>query len=139
MKITEWFGSFSFRWFKPRWLRAFTDKRERLHLKQRWTRGFDNTELWNLSYHLAKFIAPRLKALRGVQAGYLACMTEKQWNVILDKMIYAFEVLDDEDIHSVYKDKQGNWIEDPKERDKAAAKVQEGLVLFGKYFQSLWY
>lgn len=37
------------------------DDREKKFAKQRKERGFDNSELWNLDFTIAKFIVPRLK------------------------------------------------------------------------------
>lgn len=48
---------------------------------------------------------------------------EDQWNWILDEMIYAFSILDDDD---------KVWIHEDDKR------VNNGLRLFGKYYRALW-
>ena len=48
---------------------------------------------------------------------------EDQWNWILDEMIYAFSILDDDD---------KAWIHEDDKR------VNNGLRLFGKYYRALW-
>lgn len=57
------------------------------------------------------------------------------WDVIMDKMIYSFGEIDKDDEPTF-------WI-NKGEYDKVKAmeyynKVQEGLDLFGKYYQNLW-
>lgn len=48
---------------------------------------------------------------------------EDQWNWILDEMIYAFSILNDDD---------KVWIHEDDKR------VNNGLRLFGKYYRGLW-
>ena len=89
---------------------------------QRLFRGWSDAELWDLQYHLAKYIYPRLKAfIKSNRMGYLNLdgkSTSRQWEDILRKMLESFK-----------KVSGGNFIEED---------VQEGLELFGKYFLALW-
>jgi hypothetical protein len=63
-----------------------------LFKKQRIMRGFDDTELWNLDYTMAKYILPRLIEFRKVMNGYPATIeTFEEYAEIVDKMIYAFD------------------------------------------------
>jgi len=94
-------------------------------LYQRYTRGFDGSELWSLDHTIADFILPRLIAFKDSQVGYPRDLTEKKWDTILDKMIYAFEVKSRE-----YSDNE------PTEKDWE--KYDEGMALFAKHFGSLW-
>lgn len=92
----------------------------RKELKQN---GFDKSECWNLDYTFSMFILPRLKYFRENTISYPdEQMGFDGWMEILDKMIYAFERITEDD------------ITETKEFDK----VQEGLDLFGKYFRHLW-
>jgi len=94
---------------------------------QRRTRGWDNSELWGLEYYIAKFTLPRLKKFKEVTCGYPSNMTEEQWHLKLDHMIYALE--------STIKsnDMGDDWQNIDWDR------VHKGFKLFGKHFRSLWY
>jgi len=48
---------------------------------------------------------------------------EERWNWVLDEMIYAFSILNDED---------KVWVSDDNDR------VNNGCRLFGKYYRALW-
>jgi hypothetical protein len=96
-------------------------KREFRYYWQRLTRGWDDSELWNLDATISEFVIPRLKRFKEYQHGYPSYMTEEEWDGILDQMILAFE----------------NNLEDfpTREQDKQA---EEGLALFAKYYVHLW-
>ena len=83
----------------------------------------DPWDTWSMDYSLAHIILPMLKQLKENNHGYPATLTEKSWNDIMDKMIYAFEckVLD------------GDLFDTGNQK-----KMQEGFRLFGKYYQNLW-
>lgn len=96
--------------------------------------GFTDKETWNLDYCIAKYTLPRLKRFKKVCNG-VPCLEEfdnltidekvKEWNKMLDKIIYAME-----SVKSNYTglDDDIDW-----------SLVDEGLVLFGKHFRSLWW
>lgn len=137
--------------------------------RQRIERGFDDTELWNLDFTLAKFALPRLVEFRKFVNGYPPEFEKfEDWTAIIDKMIFAFDHIVNEADYSDERDKKFgvDWInytemkklpngdyelvhgkgydeermkryrEDEQEE---RAKIQEGLDLFGKYFQNLWW
>ena len=105
-------------------------------------------ELWNLHVYLSKIIYKKLKAFRKMpRMGYPASFMDwdedmekndgitkedydkhyegggmKHWNKTLDKMIYAFKKIADDDVY----------------KPSAYKKIDEGLQLFAKYFQALW-
>lgn len=87
---------------------------------QKITRGFTDCDLWDLDHTIAKFVLPRLKAFKKQLHGYPSGLDEKQWDAIIGKMIVAFE-------HII---KEDDWTH--------AKEVDEGLELFGLYFQNLW-
>ena len=90
------------------------------------TRGFDDTDLWSLDLTIAKFALPRLKAFKeGPKSSFPAVMTSEEWDVILDKMIAAFEIMCDGD----------RW---PALNDEDAHTAQIGCELFGQWFTNLW-
>ena len=102
-------------------------KRSVRFLYQRLTRGWDDTETWNLDARLSEHIIPRLKRFKEVNQCYPPDLTPETWDIVIDKMIFSFE-----------------WTASPCEDrimmdDKNSAKVREGLDLFAKYFQHLWW
>ena len=84
--------------------------------------GFDKSECWNLNTTIAEFTLPRLKYFRDNTVSYPDVgIGFEGWKEILDKMIYSFERVIDDDYESHEYDK-----------------VQEGLDLFAKYYMNLW-
>ena len=102
-----------------------TDERLEDFVKDRETEGFDESETWNLSTTIAKFVLPRLKCFRECHFDHPYGITFDEWNEILDKMIYAMN----------YAANEHNTTEE----NIAFSKVKEGLELFGKYFLHLWW
>ena len=73
---------------------------------------------------LAKIIAPRLKRFKRNLHGHPAFMTKKEWDDLLDEMIWAFEWC-----------AAGKQFSAPKsECERAAAAFEE----FGKHYMHLW-
>lgn len=103
-----------------------TDERHAKWDKQRQERGFDDTETWSLFTTISDFIYPRLIAFKEYKCDYPINLTLKNWDEILDKMIFAFKFYSDE-----YKREKPASIE-------TIQKVQEGMDLFVKYFRDLW-
>ena len=108
-----------------------TDERQPKWQQQRIERGFDDTETWALDSTIAKFIAPRLKRFKEVQmcSWYFEDIDdydEKRTDMVLDKMIRAFEIIADP--KEAYR-----WEKD------LMVEVEEGLDWFRKYFFHLWW
>ncbi len=104
-------------------------KRDIKHFYQRWTRGWDDTELWSLDYTIAKFTLPRLKEF-SIDPGCFPCDdfcdTPEKWQEILNDMIFGLSfVIDDFDGSIDYV----NYDWERKSR---------GLKYFGEYFNALW-
>lgn len=78
-------------------------------------------DIFSLYHTLALIILPALKKFRETGHGYPISLTSVEWDDILDKMIYSFEVVVEDDFAS------------------SNTKVQEGLKLFGEWYQDLWY
>jgi hypothetical protein len=96
-------------------------KRAFRYYGQRLTRGWDDSDLWNLDATISKFVLPRLRRFKENQFGYPSNMTEEEWRGVLDQMILAFE---------------NNLLDFPtREQDQ---QVEEGLALFAKYYVHLW-
>ncbi len=101
-------------------------KRDIKFLYQRKTRGFDDSEMWNLDYSLAKLILPRLKLFRQTYSGLPAGLTKDQYEDILDEMIWTF---------TWYCGEQWSYGKDYTANSKRA---DDGLKLFAEYFGGLW-
>jgi hypothetical protein len=107
------------------------DERYSRYVKQLKENGFSDTETWSLDSTISKFIIPRLKRFKEVNNGFPGGgdMTAEKWDVILDKIIFAFE------FHLVADEWSGN-----KEGfDVEYAKYEEGMQLFAKWFGQLWW
>jgi len=116
---------------KPVFLKK-TDKRYARHMKQLKTRGFSDSETWSLYSVIVGFVLPRLIRFKQIRPGYPMGMTDKEWNDILDKMIFAFQWIKDDGSEEYYK-------LSTKQLDDGHKKCQEGLKLFGEYFRNLWW
>lgn len=146
----------------------------------------DRHDTWNMAETLAEIILPMLKQLKEFKHGSPGIMPtfretsndtypqitfdfykdgddlaweigHKQWEEILDKMIWSFEQIcienrDDQFHHGVsniqfVKVPGGTQLVngpghtatfDRKGHDEYYAKIQEGLDLFGKHYMNLW-
>ncbi len=107
------------------------DERAKKFKEQRMTRGFDDSETWNLDITIAKFLVPRLKAFKECNNGFPARLTKKKWNKIIDEMIEGFELY-------IKKD-DWEFEQDLNERNEKNAKVDKALKLFSKHFYDLWW
>jgi hypothetical protein len=104
-------------------------KREKLFKKQREERGWDDSETWSLDSTIARFVLPRLKRFKELNCGYPSFLSSiEEWNEILDHIIYAMEVISDEELYYGCKLTKKDW-----------KRVNKGFRLFGKYFQNLWW
>ena len=98
------------------------DKRAVEFKKQRLARGFDDSELWGLDCAIAKFIIPRLERFLEVSSEHIDGTVEGGVKVLEAMRLIVAEV------------------EDCKlltEADKRC--VAQGLKIFSKIFQTLWY
>lgn len=103
-------------------LNFFIIKRFLKHLYQRIIRGWDDSETWSLDHSLAKLILPRLKRFKELQDGHPSDLSEKEWDEIIDKMIFAFE-----------------WYSDDPWCKEVPKEVNEGIELFSKWYRDLWW
>lgn len=65
----------------------------------------------------------------------------KEWNKILDKMIWSFDAIINEANHDNYWEEtpdRDKWKIHLEKLKKHNEKIQEGLDLFGKHFRNLW-
>jgi len=128
--------------------------------------GYSKQELWSLDHTITDFVLPRLKAFRHgesnnvTEGGPAGCpmldgydaekmgdaesdAMYKEWLDILDKMIQAFEyhklgMTDVETNSSLWIEGGDEYKEYREEEERREKIVEEGLALFGKYYQALW-
>lgn len=93
---------------------------------QRRTRGWDDSELWNLDMTIGQFVAPRIvrfaelqkaRELRGVPGD----LTEAAWDKRLASMAEAFRMM-------------GEMAQNAEARHK----IEYGVGLFAEHWESLW-
>lgn len=118
--------------------------------------GFTLDQAYDFAYWNAKVSVKRLKVLRDHGISTPAELTEDQWHDILDKIIWAFDNLENEPEYTFSEDydrrvivKQENGYTtisranpvgkiDKTLVEEHYKKVQEGLDLFAKYYLNLW-
>lgn len=105
------------------------NKRTRKKTLKKLNAYFPDKETWYLDYTIAKFTVPRLKRYKEICNGHPCHLTSEEWHNILDKMIYSLEAVIDDKAGFAYADNPTEYYE----------KIQEGLELFGKYFNDLWW
>jgi hypothetical protein len=98
--------------------------------KKRWTKqiiqnGWADYETWSLDTFLAPYISERLKLFKEKVNGVPKDITFRQWKSIIDKMIKTFEFISSD-----------NYFNRTTKEQK---RVEEGLFLFSKYYQHLWW
>jgi hypothetical protein len=101
------------------------------HLKQT---GISPDETWSLYNVVSEFVLPRLKLFKEQKACYPHGMSSEEWDVILDKMIFAFEFVKMED----------ELLPEYEKLDDAGRKdywkrYEEGIKLFSEWFMALWW
>lgn len=83
-----------------------------------------NRETWNLDYHIAKYSLPRLQRFKELSKAYPPDLTEEQWDIMLDDMIYAMDSLVSLDVSDTEVDEE---------------RVSKGLRVFGERLRDLWW
>lgn len=107
---------------------------------QRMFIGYDETASWGLDSYLTEIILPNLIYLRKHKHGVPILgkpsdkltfkQQERMWNKIMDKVILAFQKLQDWDNFDSRLD-----IASLKKDQKI---IDEGLALFAKHYRSFW-
>ena len=140
-----------------RFVRDYLDYKWFKWAYQRMRYGFSARQLWSLDHTITDFILPRLKSFRyGGGNSHLngpsgSPMLEgceeyqheemyQEWLSILDKMILAFEYhkMDMDDVDSGVGIDENKWQTYLKEEERRQKIIEEGLMLFAKYYRSLW-
>lgn len=103
-------------------------KRELRFLFQKYTRGWDDSDLWNLDRVVILHTLPRLKRYRELCFGHPCCFdSQEEWWEVLDHIIWSFE--------QHLKDDYLSHLLDKEDRDK----VEKGFKLFGEYLPGMWF
>lgn len=109
-------------------IRNFKPRRALKLFWQKKTRGWSDEDTWSLDFTIAKFVYPRLKRFKELHCCHPIQLTEQEWNLILDKMIAAFEILSDDFKCNMYGS-------NPEEVEI----VNDGLEMFAKWYSDLWW
>ena len=143
-----------FRNFSPSYMRGYIRRAYQLC-----TRGWSDRDLWSLDYTIAKFALPRLielkKQMHGVPNSMFPTLPEgeyeyskeqteqsiTEWNETLEEIIFAMDFVANCREYDYHPKK--DWPERPTKEDYAELlavekRVQEGFILFGTHFRSLW-
>ena len=94
---------------------------------QRRFRGFDDRDTWELDTTITKFILPRLERFKELTNGYPSDLTEEEWDLILDKIIMTFKLIE------INKDNVCSC------GSPLYITIKEGLNLFTKHYFELWW
>ncbi len=97
-----------------------TDDRRKDYLKQIDERGFDDTETWDLSVALGKFLLPRLKRLNEIQ---IKTIIDPELQKDVEQMIEGFQLLSDDDTME----------------EESHNKISIGFELLSKNWSKLWW
>ena len=123
----------------------------------------DPYDTWSADHTLALIILPVLRQLKETNHGYGGTdredapddpeygddraeheprgFSQKRWDYVMDEMIFAFEKIA-EDIDwdlDIWKKYDEQWTDEAyEERNAIQKRINNGLRLFGKYYQSLW-
>ena len=131
----------SFNWKYVKGIRRFI---------QRGYRGWCNADTWSFDAYLANVILDGLKYLKIHKHGYPStCKNEKEWDRIMDKMIYTFDIekgVCDSDIYIPNNAKEYIRLKKTFKNmptiklltGSEHKKYEEGWKLFRKYFNALW-
>ena len=101
-----------------------------IHQKQRFERGFDDTETWHMDRTMALFIIPRLKRFIEVNNGIANGETEESYYQKMKFIVEAFE--------NYYATDKYYKSETP-EREKLINDVKQALIYLHKLWFELWW
>jgi len=119
----------------------------------------DPYDTWSMDHTLALIIHPMLVQLKATNHGYFSVdpkdaptieagekdaygtdsKAEERYNWVMDELIWTFDTLincDDRDSETFY-DKTNNTY-DHEGSEKYTNRIDNGLLLFGKYYKGLW-
>jgi len=110
---------------------------------QRACRGYDDAELYSISYSFIKRMNLILPVFKDKHSGCPYGLKEHEWNNILDEMIYEFRLADEDNFSKHFSEKYNiDLIKDEYDIKDYCNELdlhqQKALSLFIKYFNDLW-
>lgn len=121
------------------------NKRQRKKWLKRQGLYINPKETWSLDYTIAKFVLPRLEYFKRVNNGYPGrdeMDTPEKWDAALDKMINSFRIIVSSGCDFAYGLDRDDYLDRQSYLEAIDAKtteIQEGLMLFAKWYQHLWW
>jgi len=100
----------------PRWLKFWWQRR---------TRGWDDSETWSLDETIAEFVLPRLIRYKELNDIYPSNMTQEEWDIILNKIIYSFGFYASKERYTASREQYNE--------------ARDGIILFAEHFNKLWW
>lgn len=116
-------------------------KRAEKFRKQIIRKGYCDADLWSLNTSLAEYILPQLREFRNCTGGHPCSLKSTEaWQAIIDKMIWAFDMLIQENDWPNWETKKkgetdNQWL---RRLEAIREEMQKGFELFGKWFPHLW-
>lgn len=105
--------------------------------KQMFGKRFKKRRAWDCYSYLAIHIINELKAFKkyNVNSYPLEFDSIESWHKIINKMIWSFE-----EISKDYPNapKLSSLLDDKEKYNKYRSQIDDGLMLFAKYFENLW-
>ena len=107
---------------------------------QRMFKGYDSVDTFET---FAKFIERYTKILteyKKTHVGHVGTMTNEEWEVIIDEMLYHLKYMDEETVtEELERYVPDDWHASPKTVDEIMNKHKDAFFeLFSKYFYHLW-
>jgi len=143
------------RFFSDIKFKLLTPNKEVNYFLQRADKGWAKRDTWNFDNYLSKVIKDGLRYLKKTMHGYPSNLTEKQWNKVLDNIIWTFDIANKisegdiiylnckEEEYTKLRNKLIRGYDKKKLHTKVLTKREYkefklGFDLFEKYFFNLW-
>lgn len=113
--------------------------KEILWWAQKKVRGFGFSDLWDIRSFHSPLMLRYMEEFRDNMHGYPAVITEKEWDEILEEIIFAFRwwAYEEEALHSAWRssaDSEALHLLLKKGNERA----HKGLHLFAEWYPSIW-
>jgi hypothetical protein len=95
---------------------------------QRGLYGYADSDTWSLDYYLSSWLPSAIRRLQGAH-GHPCGLTQKKWEIILERIAEGFEAGIKIEENCLYKGKEFALLQ---------RKEKYGLKLFTEYFHNLW-
>lgn len=138
MRPTLWDKITTLFWRAKRWVKdAYWEVRYGF---QRMFKGYDSVDIFETYYKFTDRYSKILTRLRKRHVGYPYCLSEEEWDDILDEMVYHLHyMVEDNVVDELKKDVPKEWSPSQKDVDEIMEKHKdEFFKLFSKYFYDLW-